>query len=488
MQIIEHRPADAASVLAAFRQELAEVETARLTDAERIGLVAELERLKSAAAAAQARVTVAFAASQGVSLDPTVKDADLWRPVGSQVGLARRQSPGEGDRLVRLALLLTGDLPRTLGALEQGQISEWTARLVAQAAADLDPHQRHELDERLGPDLPRLSSRQARVAALRIVADIDAEAVRRRMDRARRGRRVSMRVVGDGMAYLSVLAPMTEVAGAHASLREHALSVIAGTLEGESTTGRDGQVRGVGAIMSDTALERLTGRAVTEAQPVTVNIVMTDRALLRWGEQSCPDEEPALIRGLGPVPASFARELLTDPEVEAFYRRLFTGPDGRDLVALDSRARFFPPGLRLMIALRDQRCRTPFCDAPIAQVDHVVPHAAGGPTGYRNGMGLCQRCNLTKESPGYRCTVPPGATDPPTAPWGSTGHADATARLTVDRAGSHLVELTTPSGQSATSLAPPLLGWGWRAPPDADEASLPNESRSERALRLMLAA
>ena len=92
-------------------------------------------------------------------------------------------------------------------------VTEWTARLVAEAAADLDPRQRYELDERLGPDLPRLSSRQARVAAQRIVADIDAEVVQRRMDRARRGRRVSMRVVGDGMAYLSILAPMTEVAG-----------------------------------------------------------------------------------------------------------------------------------------------------------------------------------------------------------------------------------------------------------------------------------
>ena len=84
----------------------------------------------------------------------------------------------------------------------------------------------------------------------------------------------------------------------------------------------------MGAIMSDAALERLTGRAVTEAQPVSVNIVMTYRALLRWGEQSCTDEEPALIPGLGPVPASFARELLADPQVEAFYRRLFTSPTG----------------------------------------------------------------------------------------------------------------------------------------------------------------
>ena len=129
---------------------------------------------------------------------------------------------------------------------------------------------------------------------------------------------------------------------------------------------------------------------------------------------------------------------------------------------MDSRARFFPAGLRLMIALRDQHCRTPYCDAPIAQIDHVVPHAAGGPTGYRNGMGLCQRCNLTKESPGYRGTVRPSAPDPPTVQWRSAGRVtpegtgrSGTSRVTVDRAGPHLVELTTPSDHLPDGTARP---------------------------------
>ncbi|MCA1783213.1 MAG: DUF222 domain-containing protein [Intrasporangiaceae bacterium] len=473
MQLIEHPTSAPSAVVAAFREDLVEAgsgclaDAASMSDAERIELIAELERLKSGAAAAQARLTTAYAIAQGLPFAPYPPDPADLRPIGSQVALARHESPAHGDDHVRLALLLTGSLPRTMRALELGRISEWTATLIVREAAALDAHQRHELDERLAPDLPRLSSRGARTAARRIVAEIDAEAVRRRMDRARQGRRVSMRVVGDGMAYLSILAPTTEVAGAHASLKQHALSVVAGASVGESTTGRDGRVRGVGAIMSDIALERLTGRAATEAQPVAVNIVMTDRSLLRWGEQSRSSEEPALIPGLGPIPADFVRELLTDPEVEAFYRRLFTSPDGRDLVAADSRSRCFPKGLRSMITLRDQRCRTPFCDAPIAEIDHIRPHREGGPASYRNGMGLCRRCNLTKESPGFRASVH----DPP----GSGG-----------RAGPHAVTITTPAGQSETSVAPPLLGWGWRAPPD--ESHHDGESPGERRLRLSLAA
>jgi hypothetical protein len=457
-----------------MRPQLVAVDPTTLSDAQRLSAVAELERLKSAAAAAQARLTAAIATERGLPIHPVASEPADFRPSGSQVALARRESPSQGDEHVRLAVMLTVHLPRTMAALERGDVSEWTAMLIAREAAHLDPARRHELDERIGPDLPRLSSRGARAAARRILAEIDAEAVRRRMERARLSRRVSMRPVADGMAYLSILAPLTEVAGAHASLKAHALSVVAGSVEDESRTGRDGRERGLRAIMSDTALERLTGRAPTRAQPVTVNIVMTDRALLRWGEPSRSDEEPALVPGVGPVPASFARELIADPEVEAFYRRLFTSPDGRDLVAMDSQARFFPAGLRTMIALRDQHCRTPFCDAPIAQTDHVRPHAAGGRTSYRNGMGLCQRCNLVKETPGFRASV-------------------------RERHGTHVVDLRVPAGHRAVSVAPPVLGWGWRAPPDleeiaveppTDDANEPpmNESPAERALRHALAA
>lgn len=139
---------------------------------------------------------------------------------------------------------------------------------------------------------------------------------------------------------------------------------------------------------------------------------------------------------------------------------------------MDSKARSSPSGLRTMIALRDQQCRTPFGDSPIAQTDHVHPHARVGSTTYRNGMGLCQRCNLVKETPGFGARV-------------------------RARDGTHVVDVRTPSGQQTVSVAPPLLGWGWRAPPDLEELDVtpaeaadvaPNESVAERALRLALAA
>jgi hypothetical protein len=68
---------------------------------------------------------------------------------------------------------------------------------------------------------------------------------------------------------------------------------------------------------------------------------------------------------------------------------------------MDSKARRFPRALADFIETRDQRCRTPFCDAPIRHIDHVVQAAEGGDTSVENGEGLCENCNYVKESPGW---------------------------------------------------------------------------------------
>jgi hypothetical protein len=177
---------------------------------------------------------------------------------------------------------------------------------------------------------------------------------------------------------------------------------------------------------------------------VEVQLVITDRALIAG------DDTPAHIPGYGPVPAGWARQLLTrsvldDPDeaerrgaAKVWLRRLYTHPESGTLVAMDSRRRLFPPALRRFITARDGTCRTPWCDAPIRQVDHVRPHHQGGPTSDTNGQGLCVRCNLVKEQVGWHTRViDPG----PTA--GSTGP--------------HTVVLTTPTGHSHTTTAPPVL-------------------------------
>ena len=330
-----------------------------------------------------------------------------------------------------------------MAALTKGGTSEPAAVEVAAATAATDVDTRREADRRLARHLGTLSPRQLGRAARTVVAELDAAGVVARRDAAVASRRVTCRPAPDGMAHLTVLGPVTEVVGAHAALRRHADAVTtAHGPEGELPEGRS-----AGAVMADAALRRLSGRALGEGQPVAVQLVMTDRTLTGLGDPARSAMVPARLVGHGPFPAPTAREWLREnphaPEqVQAWVRRVFTAPGGRDLVALESKAALFPPALREFLVLRDDTCHTPFCDAPIVHADHVHPRAGGGSTTAANGQGACARCNLTKEAPGWH-------------------HAS-----TGGRTGPHRVTVTTPTGQTHHSTAPPLLGHGSDPPDD----------------------
>ena len=267
--------------VAGFRSWLASVDVEALSDRERVDLVAELERVKGAAAAAQARATDALRCSVEVSAP-----RDVGRSVGSQVALARRVSPALGDRFVGLARALVHEMPHTMAALSGGVASERHAVAVVAATATLTVEHRAEVDRRVGPGLGRLGVAGAAGAAARVAAELDAAGVVARMAAAVSSRRVSVRPAPDGMAYLSVLGPLRDVVGAHAALQARSRAVLAGQCPGE-----DPQGRGVGAVAADTALRLLSGRAAGEVTPVEVHLVLTDRALLGTG-----DPDPLRVR------------------------------------------------------------------------------------------------------------------------------------------------------------------------------------------------
>jgi len=111
------------------------------------------------------------------------------------------------------------------------------------------------------------------------------------------------------------------------------------------------------------------------------------------------DNQPADIDGHGPIPAGLARDLIaaaaaqqqpgraTD-RVRVFLRRLFTNPVDHTVPIIDTGRRRFDADLARFMRVRDGGiCRTPGREAPIAHLDHVVPHRAGGATTATNGQG-----------------------------------------------------------------------------------------------------
>jgi hypothetical protein len=382
--------------------------------------IAELERIKSAAAAGQARAAAALDASRrAAEAEAGMPAARRGRGVAGEVALARRDSPVRGGRHLGLAKALVYEMPHTLAALECGALSEWRATLVVRESACLDIEDRRTLDAELCSDVQSLDGvGDARLAAAakEIAYRLDPHAVVDRAAKAASERTVTIRPAPDTMTYLTALLPVAQGVSVYAALRREADMTF------------DGRSRG--QVMADTLAGRVTGRDATQPVPVAVNLVLSDDVLLGDAAGS------ALLPGYGPIPTAVAaqwiRSAATDAKSRATLRRLYASPKSGALVALESRSRLFPRGLADFIGLRDKRCRTPYCDAPVRHRDHATPHRWGGPTSAANGLGTCEQCNYTKEAAGWRVTA-----------------GD-------DESGRHRAEFTTPTGARYSSTAPPM--------------------------------
>lgn len=392
-------------------------------DAEQSALVeriAELERLKSAAAAGQARAAAALDAQRrAAEAAAGIPAARRGRGVASEVALARRDSPARGSRHLGFAKALVHEMPHTLAALASGVLSEWRATLIVRESACLDVEGRRTLDAELCGEPSQLEGMgDARVAAAAkaIAYRLDPRAVVDRAAKAEAERTVTIRPAPDTMTYVTALLPVAHGVSVYAALRRAADSTF--------------DDRSRGQVMADTLVERVTGREAAIATPIAVNLVLSDETLLGG------DHTPADVCGYGPIPAEVARSLVTaavgDARSRATLRRLYAHPGSGSLVAMESRARLFPRGLATFIGLRDQWCRVPYCDAPIRHRDHAVPHCRGGPTSADNGLGECERCNYAKEAPGWQ------------------------VHTSTDEMSRHTAEFTTPTGARYRSTAPRL--------------------------------
>jgi hypothetical protein len=400
------------------------------SDAERIDQLRLLEEIKSAAAGAQARITVEFEASQlRQQADAGVLARQRGKGIGDQVALARGPSAAQGARHLGFATAVVREMPHTHALLRAGRISEWAATLLVRETAVLTREDRATVDERLcaltvhagtgeltEPRVIGLTPRRVEAAARALAVELDAEAVVRRAARAARDRRVTVRPAPDTMSYVTGLLPVPQGVAVFASLRAAARAARAG-----------GDERTEARLMADLFVERLTGQATAAAVPAEIQLVMTPDALMGASDR------PARI-GDVVVPAQVARDLAVRTDAPRWLRRVFADPVIGVVTSLDARRRrFFGKREAREIVVRDQACRQPGCDSAIAHRDHVRRVADGGPSVRTNGQGLCEAHNLVKELPGWRTRV-----------------ADA-------RPGHHTVETTTPTGHTYRSQAPPGL-------------------------------
>ena len=249
------------------------------------------------------------------------------------------------------------------------------------------------------------------------LGEADRQSYMQRGRTERSDRRVTVRPAPDTMTILSGFLPVEQGVACWAALRAHTDAIKNG-----------GDPRTRDQIMADTLVERVTGQAKATDVQAEVAIVVPVDALVN------PESgRTAEVVGHGPIPAGLAKDILAGSRGRRWWRRLFTAPHG-GVVGGDSGRRCFDGTLAKLVSYRDaERCREPFCDAPVREIDHVVAYREGGKTTFTNGRGTCVRTNRVREMPGWA------------------------VRLVHDGLGEqpHTVETITPTGHTYTSRAGP---------------------------------
>jgi hypothetical protein len=138
------------------------------------------------------------------------------------------------------------------------------------------------------------------------------------------------------------------------------------------------------------------------------------------------NQAPGEVAGIGPIPASIARDLAT----RGTWR--CAAVDGHGTILGLGRSTFTPhyrppAATARFVRLRDQTCVWPGCrrQARHCDLDHRTPHRAGGATCECNLQALCRGHHRLKHEAGFRVRVPEESDAPPgtldwTTPTGRT--------------------------------------------------------------------
>ncbi len=433
---------------------------AAMTPEQKAAHLRRIEEVESALAAYKAELVVGLATDRPASGDrqrgqvgaasgewaAQLLDEDVSEFFPDELAVVLNCSRTAATQLWERSTTLLRRLPATWAALADGWLDWPRARAIAAElgwpARETPDHvlaavEAAVLPHAAGSSVTRL---RALVRAELIAADPAAADLRR--TRAERDADVTVRGLGDGMGELRASMPYPDAAAVRAAADAHARALKA--------AGDDrplGQLRGVAlhdritrpwedrpvvsahvqVVASLHTLESATGGApgagtdpaAVDGEPVTAALAreLLERidALCPGGLQAPPDGTLTLA-----VTDEFGRLLaaVTRRELEAAVRC------GQGLAPPPAVDRYQPtPALQRFTRTRDRTCRHPGCanGAAWADLDHVVPHARGGPTDCSNLCCLCRRHHRLKtHAPGWAYVMTPDGVLTVTTPTGIT--------------------------------------------------------------------
>jgi hypothetical protein len=377
------------------------------------------------AARVQARVSGVVANAAGTYADIARAAAPPDVPVQAQeMAIAAEIScvMAIGDRaagaLLAQSHALTTSLPRTLAALHNGTISWQHAKVMVHETAALDPAGAAALEAYfLDPDTPKPAAAAAvgempayrfKVKARTWRERHHAESIEKRHAKGIADRRVEYRPDQDGMAYISGYLPADQ-----ATAVWNRITAIARGLQGPH------EDRTLTQLRADTFATALLSSGTTEGNDPghvpspRAQVLVTVPVLSLMGLT----EEPAMLDGHGPIPASMARSLVAEG-ADSFYRVLVDPRDGAPLEIGRTSYRV-SKAMRNWLRLRDGKCPFPGCNNHSLdnEADHILAWHQGGTTGISNLGQPCPKHHRLRHTSGWKPTpatktAPPGWTSP----------------------------------------------------------------------------
>ncbi|OBI47100.1 HNH endonuclease signature motif containing protein [Mycobacterium colombiense] len=323
---------------------------------------------------------------------------DTEAAVSAEVAAELRIGQGLAGSRVRYARAMRERLPKVGVVFAAGDIDyRMFQTIVFRTDLITDPDVLSAVDAAVAAKVtrwPSLSQRRLAAQVDKIVAQADADAVRRRKERMA-DREIWIADAGGGMSHIegSLMSP-----DAHAL--DKRLNALAATVcEHDPRTREQRRADALGALAADA--DRLgcrCGRSDCAAGkrpasgPVVIHVIAEQAALDGHGLTAV-----AQIGAEGLVPPELLAELAASAKLVPLVHPGDAPPEPG---YVPSRA------LADFVRCRDLTCRWPGCDRPATDcdLDHTIPYADGGPTHASNLKCYCRTHHLVKTFWGWRDT------------------------------------------------------------------------------------
>ncbi|MEE2523433.1 DUF222 domain-containing protein [Pseudarthrobacter sp. J75] len=412
------------------------------TAGECLDILAGLARTEARLAALKAEAVARYADSARAIAPPDMPVQAQEMAIAAELGCLLSIGDRSAGALVAQAHALTTSLPRTMQALKAGAVSWQHARVMMDETATLNSAAATALEDHfLDPDTPLPARgcpagempayrfrRKARVWRERNHPD----SIEQRHTKSAADRCLEFTPEQDGMARLSAYLPAHQadaiwnrytalargLQGPHeertlTQLRADLFAATAlrggrdcnGCSNGAGTT-RGGSGGSNGTDDGGTAPLGTLGLADVPTPRAEVLVTVPVFALLGV------TDEPAMLDGYGPIPASLARKLVADG-ADTFHRVLVDPRDGAPLEIGRTSYRL-TKAMRRWLRLRDGKCPFPGCSNHSLdnEADHLLSWHHGGTTGITNLGQPCPKHHRLRHTSGWGPT-PATKNEPP---------------------------------------------------------------------------